>query len=244
MQSTISRLLRKQTGRPSSLPATAVAYAWLSSLPAFFFFLGARRGCAIRFLSSSSCSDLEDETLSLYSQSEPRHETGWRHLRRVPCGGGGQEKRPSGEKRDCNHVSFGQRAKERRTGEEEFSDECTGGRLDNIIRLQKTYPTSVLFFNDLRERTMRNGLLHTHPRPLLIIKRSKSKRERASLLLNLGKDGSGSLHLQLVVGIASLVNGCSRRVRLGLQTISCRSNREEKGITLPLVPVTTKTSTP
>lgn len=111
VQSTISRLLRKLTGRPSSLPTTAVAYAWLSSLPAFFFFLGARRGCAIRFLSSSSCSDLEDETLSLYSQSEPRHETGWRDLRSVPCGGGGQEKRPSGEKRDCNHVSFGQKSK-------------------------------------------------------------------------------------------------------------------------------------
>lgn len=50
-------------------PPTAVrAYAWVSSLPAaaaFFFFLGARRGCAMRFLSSSSCNDLEDETLSL-----------------------------------------------------------------------------------------------------------------------------------------------------------------------------------
>lgn len=63
---------------------------------------------------------------------------------------------------------------------------------------------------------MRNGLLDTHPRPLLIIKRSKGKRESASLLLNLGKDGSGSLHLQLVVGIPSLVDGCSRRIRLGL----------------------------
>lgn len=73
---------------------------------------------------------------------------------------------------------------------------------------------------------MRNGLLDTHPRPLLIIKRSKGKRESASLLLNLRKDGAGSLHLQLVVGIAPLVDGCSRRVRLGLETISsCRSNR-------------------
>lgn len=160
------------------------------------------------------------------------------------AGVGDKRRGPAGRSATVIMLALDKKAKERRTGEEEFSDECTGGRLDNIIRLQKTYPTSVLFFNDLRERTMRNGLLHTHPRPLLIIKRSKSKRERASLLLNLGKDGSGSLHLQLVVGIASLVDRCSRRVRLGLQTISCRSNREEKGITLPLVPVTTKTSTP
>lgn len=103
---------------------------------------------------------------------------------------------------------------------------------------------SVLFFNDLRERTVRNGLLDTHPRPLLIIERPKSERESASLLLNLGKHGSRSLHLELVVGIASLVDGCSRRIRLGLQTISCRPDLEKDECTLPLVPVTTKTSTP
>lgn len=53
--------------KPFNLPSRhqPYAYAWLSSLAAFFFFLGARRGCAMRFLSSSSCNDFEDATLSL-----------------------------------------------------------------------------------------------------------------------------------------------------------------------------------
>lgn len=57
----------------------------------------------MRFLSSSSCKDLEEETLSLcitrYELGKKR--CGREDLRRVPGGGGGQEKRTTGEEGDC-----------------------------------------------------------------------------------------------------------------------------------------------
>lgn len=78
---------------------------------------------------------------------------------------------------------------------------------------------SIVLLKSHLRHTMRNSLLDSHPCPLFIIKRSEGKREGAGLLLNLGKDGSGSLHLELVVGVASLVDGCAGRVRLGLGEI-------------------------
>lgn len=56
----------------------------------------------MRSLSSSSCKDLEEETLSLYITEfrENAVECEDEDLRRVPGGGGGQEKRTGGEEGD------------------------------------------------------------------------------------------------------------------------------------------------
>lgn len=57
----------------------------------------------MRSLSSSSCKDLEEETLSLYITEFMRKrpvECEDEDLRRVPGGGGGQEKRTGGEEGD------------------------------------------------------------------------------------------------------------------------------------------------
>lgn len=57
----------------------------------------------MRSLSSSSCKDLEEETLSLciteFMRKRPVECEG-EDLRRVPGGGGGQEKRTGGEEGD------------------------------------------------------------------------------------------------------------------------------------------------
>jgi hypothetical protein len=68
---------------------------------------------------------------------------------------------------------------------------------------------------------MLNGLLNTHPSPLLILQTPQSERESTSLLLNLGKDLSTGLHLELIVDVRiSLVNRRPRFFRLSLAVFS------------------------
>lgn len=64
---------------------------------------------------------------------------------------------------------------------------------------------------------MLNGLLNTHPRPLLVLQDPQRKRERPGLLLHFRKDLSRSLHLELIIHLGvSLVNRRPALFRLGL----------------------------
>ena len=65
---------------------------------------------------------------------------------------------------------------------------------------------------------MGDGLLDTHSGSLLVLESSEGEGESTGLLLDFGEDGSGGLHLQLVVDVGLLVDRSSRRVGLGLDS--------------------------
>jgi len=70
---------------------------------------------------------------------------------------------------------------------------------------------------------MLNSLLYTHPRPLLILQRPQSERERTRLLLNLTENLPARLHLQLIIHLGvSLVNRRPALLGLGLAIRSAR----------------------
>jgi hypothetical protein len=120
------------------------------------------------------------------------------------------------------------------TGKEELGDERPGSGVDDIVRPQEGYQHNNNINNEnqlLRahsiqptdqrntagpELTVLNGLLNTHPRPLLILQDPQRKRERPRLLLHLRKDLSRSLHLELIIHLrVSLVNRRPALFRLG-----------------------------
>lgn len=64
---------------------------------------------------------------------------------------------------------------------------------------------------------MSDSLVDTHTSALLVIERAQGEGEVTGLLLDLGKDGTGSLHLELVVDVVgALVDGRAGWVGLGL----------------------------
>ena len=65
-----------------------------------------------------------------------------------------------------------------------------------------------------------NGLLETQSRSLLVLQNTDVEGEGTRLLLNLGEDGTGSLHLELVGdGRVFLVDGGTRLLHTSLRSI-------------------------
>lgn len=73
---------------------------------------------------------------------------------------------------------------------------------------------------------MLNGLLHSHPRPLLVLEHSQRERERSCLFLYLAKDLSRGLHLELIIHLGvAFVDG--RPALLGLRLAVCARGDED-----------------
>ena len=137
---------------------------------------------------ASSEIDFSDLTLSLFLAMQSK---GTIHLRRVPSGAWGKQQWSGREKGDWNQLDT-RLVPKCLTGEEELGNDGSWGGLNNVVWL---------------EQTMGDGLLNTHSCSLLIVQCSEGEWESSGLLLDLGEDGSRSLHLELVVDISLFVDG-------------------------------------
>lgn len=91
-----------------------------------------------------------------------------------------------------------------RTGEEELGDNSAGSGLGNLVRLKET---------------VRDSLLDTHARALLVVEGTEGEGEGTGLLLDLREGETRGLHLELVVDVVgTLVNRGASVLRASLHS--------------------------